>query len=129
MAKKRINTDGGGDLGQNPFADLSNLELPRQAAPAQPQPASPAAKKQKAQRSYRFEVRRERAGRGGKTVTLVRPLAPVPQHFLQELLKELKSGIGAGGRLDSGLVEMQGDHVAKLVDMLKQRGHSAHPGN
>ncbi len=128
MAKKRIDTDGGADFGQNPFGGLADLELPQKTTPAQPE-ARQSSRKQEAPKSYRFEVRRERAGRGGKTVTLIRPLEPVPSNLLLDLVQDFKTRIGAGGRFDNGLIEMQGDHVSKLVDALKQRGHSAHAGN
>ncbi len=69
-------------------------------------------------------VSRETKGRGGKAVTLVRGLA-LDAAALAELGKRLRSACGAGGTARSGVLEVQGDHVDRVVDWLKQAGHPA----
>jgi len=66
-------------------------------------------------------VSRETKGRGGKAVTVVRgvPLAPAA---LVKLGQDLKSACGSGGTVKDGAVEIQGDHVDKLMQLLPQRG-------
>ena len=71
-------------------------------------------------------MRRERAGRRGKTVTVAGPLVLAPA-AARDLLKSLKRECGSGGTLKSGrdaggakawFVEIQGDHVKRLLDRL-----------
>ena len=66
-------------------------------------------------------VSRETKGRGGKAVTLVRGL-PLPADELAVLGKELRAACGAGGTLKDGVLEVQGDHVERLMALLQQRG-------
>lgn len=69
-------------------------------------------------------VRREKQGRGGKVVTTISGL-PLDDAALKVLLKELKHGLGGGGTVKDGVVEIQGDHRDRLVELLKQRGYAA----
>ena len=69
-------------------------------------------------------VSREKQGRGGKTVTVVRGLA-LDAAALADLGKRLRSACGAGGTARSGVLEVQGDHVERVVEWLKQAGHPA----
>lgn len=66
-------------------------------------------------------VSRETKGRGGKAVTLVRGV-PLDDAALALLAKELKSACGSGGTVKDGVIEVQGDHVATLVQKLAGRG-------
>lgn len=67
-------------------------------------------------------VQRETKGRGGKAVTLVRGV-PVDAAALAALGKELKGACGSGGTVKDGVVEVQGDHVEKIMAWLQQRGY------
>ena len=66
-------------------------------------------------------VQRETKGRGGKAVTVVRG-APVDAAGLVRLGQELKGACGSGGTVKDGTVEVQGDHVEKVMALLQQRG-------
>ncbi|MCG2595096.1 translation initiation factor Sui1 [Ramlibacter sp. XY19] len=66
-------------------------------------------------------VQRETKGRGGKAVTIVRG-APVDAAGLLKLGQDLKASCGSGGTVKDGTVEVQGDHVDKVVALLQQRG-------
>lgn len=66
-------------------------------------------------------VSRETAGRGGKAVTLVRGLA-LPPDALAALAKRLRAACGAGGTVKAGVVEIQGDHVERLLPLLQAEG-------
>lgn len=60
----------------------------------------------------------------GKLVTVVRGLAEgTPEPHLSQLLKQLKNKCGAGGSVQAGNLEIQGDHLETLTDELKQRGY------
>ncbi|MGE5236783.1 MAG: stress response translation initiation inhibitor YciH [Acidobacteriota bacterium] len=67
------------------------------------------------------KLRIEKAGRGGKTVTVVDNLPHSPG-FLRELVKELKRACGAGGTVGEGRVEIQGDHRGRVRELLLGRG-------
>lgn len=63
-------------------------------------------------------VSRTKAGRKGKTVTLVTGL---PHADLEPVAKELKKLCGSGGAVKEGVVELQGDHRDKVVLTLSGR--------
>lgn len=67
------------------------------------------------------KVIRERKGRAGKTVTVVRNL-PLEPLALATLARELKAACGSGGTLRDGVVEIQGDHVDKVFQAIEARG-------
>ncbi len=66
-------------------------------------------------------LRIERAGRRGKTVTVVEGL-PRNAAFLKELAAELKRVCGSGGTVVEDRVELQGDHLETLRALLAARG-------
>jgi translation initiation factor 1 len=66
-------------------------------------------------------VSRESKGRGGKTVTLVRGLA-LDAAALAALGKRLRSACGTGGTAKDGVLEVQGDHAERVVELLKAEG-------
>ena len=67
-------------------------------------------------------VSREKQGRGGKTVTVVRGL-PLDADALSALGKKLRTACGAGGTAKDGVVEVQGDHVERVMAELVQAGY------
>ena len=66
-------------------------------------------------------LRIERAGRRGKTVTVIEGL-PRNAAFLQALAAELKRACGSGGTALEDWVELQGDHLETLRALLAARG-------
>jgi translation initiation factor 1 len=66
-------------------------------------------------------VQRETKGRGGKAVTVVRGV-PLEPAALVQLGQELKAACGSGGTVKDGDIEVQGDHVEKVMALLQQRG-------
>lgn len=78
----------------------------------------------------RVRVRLERAGRGGKTVTVAGPFA-LTRADAEALLAELKRACGGGGAVrpivcqdgaPAYALEVQGDHLGRLPAMLRERG-------
>ena len=65
-------------------------------------------------------VAREKSGRRGKTVTLVRGL---PASKLAEASSDLKRHCGTGGAVKDGTVELQGDHRENTAARLKAQGY------
>jgi translation initiation factor 1 len=66
-------------------------------------------------------VSRETKGRAGKGVTLIKGLA-LEAVALNELGKQLKTGCGSGGTVKDGVIEVQGDHVERIMQTLKDKG-------
>lgn len=66
-------------------------------------------------------LRIERAGRSGKTVTVVDGL-PANAPFLAALVAELKRACGTGGTVRPDGIELQGDHRATLRPLLAAKG-------
>lgn len=67
-------------------------------------------------------IRREKSGRGGKTVTAVYGVTGT-ERDLDDLLKALKQRCGAGGSREGRTLEIQGDHRDKVEAELIARGH------
>ena len=66
-------------------------------------------------------LRIEKAGRKGKTVTVVEGL-PRNAAFLRALTAELKRSCGSGGTAGERHVEIQGDHRDRLGQLLRAKG-------
>ena len=66
-------------------------------------------------------VRREKKGRGGKTVTTVADV-PLPPDALKDLAKRLRRQCGTGGTIKDGVIEIQGDHADTILEALAQDG-------
>ena len=67
-------------------------------------------------------VSRETKGRGGKAVTLVKGVL-VDEAALVQLGKQLKAACGSGGTVKDGVIEVQGDHVERVVAALQKLGY------
>ncbi len=65
-------------------------------------------------------VSRETKGRAGKGVTLVKG-APLDAEGLVALGKELKTACGSGGTVKDGVIEVQGDHCERVLELLKKK--------
>lgn len=71
----------------------------------------------------RLRLSMERAGRGGKTVTIVRGFTGTDAD-LQQLGKMLKQRCGVGGSAKDGEIIIQGDHRQRLLEILKSAGYT-----
>ena len=89
----------------------------RPAGPArQPGPAGPQQPNDGVLRIFR-----ERGGRNGKVVTVIRGL---PGRELEERAASIKRLCGAGGAVKDGAVEIQGDHRARIAAELRSLGYT-----
>lgn len=95
--------------GWQEFSSPDSLSRPAAAPPGAP----------KAQQ--RVRVQRTKAGKGGKTVTVITGLE-VPEAEALALLKQLKASAGTGGTLKEGVIELQGDQVAPALAALERAG-------
>lgn len=125
MAKKeRIATDASkkGALSSNPFGgmDFSGLELAEgQAAVPDAGVGEPEAAG--GLKKGRVDLRREKAGRGGKTVTVLEGIDDIKEQ--RELLKMLQKHCGSGGTIKGKLIEVQGDKREQIAECLKGEGY------
>ena len=69
----------------------------------------------------KMRLNMERAGRGGKTVTLVKGFVGSDKD-INALCKLLKQKCGVGGSVKDGEIIIQGDHRQRLVEILKKEG-------
>ena len=127
---KKISTDGGQGLGQNPFSALSGAGLPntgnRMAETGQaPNPASirsPVSEIRNQKSRGRVDIRRETGNRGGKTVTVVSGFVGIGLPEKEALAKKMRNACGCGGTVKDGAIEIQGDQREKIASILSAAG-------
>jgi len=66
-------------------------------------------------------VRRSTQGRAGKVVTVVTGV-PLAMAELTALGKQLRSACGTGGTLKDGVLELQGEHIERVMVLLAAQG-------
>ncbi|HEY4082861.1 MAG TPA: translation initiation factor Sui1 [Burkholderiaceae bacterium] len=69
-------------------------------------------------------ARVSREKRNGKIVTVVKGL-PLEQAELAAFGKQLRTQCGSGGTVKDWVIEIQGDHVDKIMAALQAAGHKA----
>ena len=116
----RIPTDGGQAFGHNPFGALSSEGLPRSAENARPD-SSQRPQTQPARRNRgRVDILRQTAGRGGKTVTVVKGFVGIGLPEKEQLAKAMQKACGTGGTVKNGQIEIQGDKRQEVARILSE---------
>ncbi len=116
MKKKKNLTEGGGSgLTHNPFAALSGGSGER---PAPAPEATAKARTETNTSDSKVVVRREKKGRGGKTVTRVCGLR-LPANRLAELQREMKRSLGCGASIDADEIVLQGELTSRAAKWLE----------
>jgi translation initiation factor 1 len=115
---KRIPTEGGQNLTHNPFAALSSAGL----SPAPENPAADSAPPSKPARKNRgrVDIIRQTAGRGGKTVTVVKGFVGIGLPEKEQLAKAMQRACSTGGTVKNGQIEIQGDQRAEVARILTE---------
>jgi translation initiation factor 1 len=115
---QRIYTDGGSSLTQTPFADLSSNGLPAspEILPVVPMPPAKPVRKHRG----RVDILRAKAGRGGKTVTVVKNFVGIGLPEKEQLAKAMQRACGTGGTVKAGQIEIQGDKRAEVARILTE---------
>jgi translation initiation factor 1 len=116
----KIPTSGGGGLGQNPFGGLSSAGLP--VAPPAVLAAAAAKTPAPAKNRGRVDIRREKEGRGGKTVTTVSGFMGIGLPEKEQLAKKMRAACGCGGTVKDGQIEIQGDQREPIARILTEAG-------
>ena len=117
---KRIPTDGGQTFGHNPFETLSSEGLPPAPESAlvdcgQRTEAKPARKNR-----GRVDIIRQKAGRGGKTVTVIKGFVGIGLPEKEQLAQAMQKACGTGGTVKNGQIEIQGDKRAEVARILNE---------
>jgi translation initiation factor 1 len=117
---KRVPTDGGQAFGHNPFAALSSEGLPP-APESPPVEANQRTKAKPARKNRgRVDIIRQTAGRGGKTVTVVKGFVGIGLPEKEQLAKAMQKICGTGGTVKNGQIEIQGDKRAEVARILTE---------
>lgn len=127
MTKKRqrLPTEPSNVFGGNPFETLGSEGL--SSLPKSKQENSDTkvifSNTERMGKGERIEVRREKSGRGGKTVTTIRGFPVRISHDdLNRALKRLKSSLGTGGGWRNDQLEIQGDQRELVCEWLSSMG-------
>ena len=70
----------------------------------------------------KINISKQKKGKKGKTVTLIRGLETEDEILLKELLKKIKIFCGTGGTLIDSNIQLQGDMVLKSIEFLRKEG-------
>jgi translation initiation factor 1 len=109
--------NSGDQFGQNPFAGLSGEGLPPGPADSgESKPVEPQKNR------GRVDIIRNKAGRGGKTVTVVTNFVGIGLPEKEKLAKEMQKTCGVGGTVKEGRIEIQGDKREEVARILIKAG-------
>lgn len=70
----------------------------------------------------RVDIVREKSGRGGKTVTVVKNFVGIGLPEKETLAKAMQRTCGTGGTVKEGRIEIQGDHREAVARILTEAG-------
>ena len=70
----------------------------------------------------KINISKQKKGKKGKTITLIRGLGTEAQVLLKELLKKIKVFCGTGGTIVYSNIQLQGDMVSKSIEFLRKEG-------
>jgi translation initiation factor 1 len=114
---KHIAAAGGSGLTQNPFAALSSEGLP---SGPEKLPVSSTTKQQPKKHRGRVDILRVKAGRGGKTVTVIKNFVGIGLPEKEQLAKLVQRACGTGGTVKNGQIEIQGDKREEVARILTE---------
>jgi translation initiation factor 1 len=98
----------------NPFAGLPSEHLPP-GAESSPHPEKPPRKSR-----GRVDIIRQKAGRGGKTVTVVKGFVGIGLPEKESLARAMQKACGVGGTVKDGRIEIQGDKREEVARILAE---------
>jgi translation initiation factor 1 len=119
MAPKKPVHESVPEFGFKAFDALSRDGLPPGPAelPSPPSPPAPARKSR-----GRVDIIRQKAGRGGKTVTVVTNFVGIGLPEKEQLARQMQKTCGTGGTVKEGRIEVQGDQREKVARILADAG-------
>jgi len=103
----------------NPFAGLPSEHLPpgpeSTSDPEEKAPETPPRKSR-----GRVDIIRQKAGRGGKTVTVVKGFVGIGLPEKERLARAMQKACGVGGTVKDGQIEIQGDKREEVARILAE---------
>ena len=79
-------------------------------------------KEENLKKKSKINISKQKKGKKGKTVTLIKGLVITNEAELKELLKKMKVFCGTGGTVIGEDIQLQGDMVGKLIEFLRNEG-------
>ena len=117
MTDNTRHSSGAEGFGQNPFDALTTQGLP--AGPSTPPNERPEPPRKT---RGRVDILRQKAGRGGKTVTVVANFVGIGLPEKELLAKKMRNACGTGGTVKEGRIEIQGDKRNEVARILTEAG-------
>lgn len=104
------------------FAGLAALrgDAPAAEPSVEPEPPSPTDVADPVKSAPKLVARREKKGRGGKTVTCIEGFRAGAE--LSELARSMAKGLGCGATVEEGQIILQGAQSERAADWLRARG-------
>lgn len=124
VKKTKLSTNVDSDFGSSPFSSLNLIGLRNNSGKvARVQinldEGTSFKKGMKIGHGRRLEIRREKSGRGGKTVTTVKGFSQeIDPGLKNQILKKIKSSLGTGGTWVGNTMELQGDRRKEVFDWM-----------
>ena len=109
------------DTGNTLMADLLKSKGFATSTPAAAPPAPQPVRGIDLAKAGKIVVRRERKGRGGKTVTLISGIERPPAQ-LDEIARAMRKALGCGSTVEGNLIILQGDIVPRAQAWLQEHG-------
>jgi len=107
-------------FGQNPFVDFPSEHLPPGTESTLPE--GKAAQTTPRKNRGRVDILRQKAGRGGKTVTVIKGFVGIGLPEKEQLARAMQKACGAGGTVKDGQIEIQGDKREQVARILLEAG-------
>lgn len=104
----------------NPFADLPSDHLPPGAEITTPQSGQKTGETKPCKNRGRVDIIRQKAGRGGKTVTVVKGFVGIGLPEKEQLARAMQKACGVGGTVKDGQIEIQGDKREEVARILTE---------
>ncbi len=121
MSDPKRSAGEGQTFGINAFESLSSSQFPEQSGGSNSNEKPPSAKPAPKNRG-RVDIIRQKAGRGGKTVTVVKGFVGIGLPEKEDLARSMQKACGTGGTVKNGQIEIQGDKRSEVAKILTEAG-------
>ena len=99
-------------MGKKNWIEFDNQEIIHKEKP----------KEENFQKISKINISKQKKGKKGKTITLIKGLSIVNETEVKELLKKMKVFCGTGGTVIDKDIQLQGDMVNKSIEFLRKEG-------
>jgi translation initiation factor 1 len=119
---KHTEAKNGSGFGHNPFEALSSEGLAPLAQSSATDSGQDASPKPPRKNRGRVDITRQTAGRGGKTVTVIKGFVGIGLPEKEQLAKAIQKTCGTGGTVKNGEIQIHGDKRAEVARILGEAG-------